>query len=50
MDPRIAWVGWVLSLIIWAIRSLVDTAFSVVVLSERALSREMDYQADLVAA
>jgi Zn-dependent protease with chaperone function len=50
MDPRIAWVGWVLSLIIWAIRSLVDTAFSVVVLSERALSREMEYQADLVAA
>jgi len=49
-DYRIAWVGWVLSLIVWAIRSLVDTAFSVVALSERALSREMEYQADLVAA
>lgn len=49
-DVRIAWVGWVLSIIIWAIRSLVDTAFSVVALSERALSREMEYQADLVAA
>ncbi len=49
-DFRIAWVGWTLSIIIWAIRSLVDTAFSVVTLSERALSREMEYQADLVAA
>lgn len=50
MDFRIAWVGWTLSIIVWAIRSLVDTAFSVVALSERALSREMEYQADLVAA
>lgn len=50
MDMRIAWIGWALSLIVWAIRSLVDTAFSVVALSERALSREMEYQADLVAA
>lgn len=50
LDLRIAWVGWLLSLIVWAIRSLVDTAFSVVALSERALSREMEYQADLVAA
>ena len=49
-DFRVAWVGWTLSIIIWAIRSLVDTAFSVVTLSERALSREMEYQADLVAA
>ena len=49
-DFRIAWVGWVLSLVVWSIRSLVDTAFSVVALSERALSREMEYQADLVAA
>jgi Zn-dependent protease with chaperone function len=50
LDFRIAWIGWTLSLIVWAIRSLVDTAFSVVALSERALSREMEYQADLVAA
>ncbi len=50
LDFRIAWIGWSLSLIVWAIRSLVDTAFSVVALSERALSREMEYQADLVAA
>jgi len=49
-DVRVAWIGWTLSLIIWAIRSLVDTAFSIVSLSERALSREMEYQADLVAA
>ena len=50
MDFRIAWIGWVLSLIVWAIRSLVEAAFRIVILSERALSREMEYQADLVAA
>ncbi|MDI9238216.1 M48 family metallopeptidase [Lysobacter sp. LF1] len=50
LDIRIAWIGWALSLIVWAIRSLVESAFRIVVLSERALSREMEYQADLVAA
>lgn len=50
LDFRIAWIGWTLSLIVWAIRSLVELVFRVVVLSERALSREMEYQADLVAA
>ncbi|HEY2929695.1 M48 family metallopeptidase, partial [Piscinibacter sp.] len=48
-DVRVAWVGWLLSLIVWSIRSLVDSAFSVVVLTQRALSREMEMQADLVA-
>jgi len=48
-DLRIAWVGWILRLIVWSIRSLLDTAFSLVVLSERALSRQMEFQADLVA-
>jgi Zn-dependent protease with chaperone function len=48
-DVRIAWVGWILSLIVWSIRSLVDSAFQLVVLSQRALSREMELQADLVA-
>lgn len=48
-DLRIAWVGWILSLIIWSIRSLVETFFSIVIISERALSREMEFQADLVS-
>ncbi|WP_460711071.1 M48 family metalloprotease [Lysobacter terrae] len=49
-DLRIAWVGWLLQLVIWSIRSLVELLFRVVVLAQRALSREMEYQADLVAA
>ena len=49
LDVRIAWLGWLLSLIVWSIRSLVDSAFSVVVLLQRALSREMEFQADLVS-
>jgi len=48
-DIRLAWVGWVLRLIVWSLRSLLDTAFSVVILAQRALSREMEFQADLVA-
>src|SRR5439155_19240369 len=48
-DLRVAWVGWILSLVVWSIRSLVDSAFQVVVLMQRALSREMEMNADLVA-
>ncbi|HMC14526.1 MAG TPA: M48 family metallopeptidase [Albitalea sp.] len=35
-DLRVAWVGWILSLIVWSIRSLVDSAFQVVVLRNAA--------------
>lgn len=49
IDLRVAWIGWTLRLIVWSIRSLLDTVFSLVVLSERALSRQMEFQADLVA-
>ncbi|QID19175.1 M48 family metalloprotease [Nitrogeniibacter mangrovi] len=49
VDIRIAWIGWVLSLIVWSIRSLMDTVFTGVVLAQRALSRQMEFQADLVA-
>ncbi|WP_460805651.1 M48 family metallopeptidase [Microbulbifer agarilyticus] len=48
-DLRVAWIGWLLKLIIWSIRSLLDTIFMLVVVAERALSREMELQADLVA-
>jgi Zn-dependent protease with chaperone function len=49
VDFRIAWVGWLLSLIVWSIRSLMDTLLRLVVLAQRALSRQMEFQADLVA-
>ncbi|BFM13938.1 hypothetical protein R50073_01210 [Maricurvus nonylphenolicus] len=49
IDLRVAWLGWILSLVIWAIRSLMDTLFRLVILAERALSREMEFNADLVA-
>lgn len=48
-DLRVAWIGWLLSLIVWSIRSLLDTVFRLVVLAQRALSRQMEFQADLVA-
>lgn len=48
-DLRVAWIGWLLRTIVWAIRALVDTVFSIVILAERALAREMELQADLVA-
>ena len=48
-DLRFAWIGWLLSLIVWSIRSLMETVFRLVVLAQRALSREMELQADLVA-
>lgn len=48
-DLRIAWVGWILRLIVWSIRSLMNTLFSLVLMAERALSREMEFQSDIVA-
>ena len=48
-DIRIAWVGWILNIVIWSIRSVVDTLFNVIIIAERALSREMEFNADLVA-
>jgi len=49
VDIRIAWIGWLLSLVVWSIRSVLETAFSIVVMAQRALSREMEFQADRVA-
>ena len=49
IDLRVAWIGWILSIFVWAIRALIEVCFSVVVVAERALSREMEFQADLVA-
>jgi Zn-dependent protease with chaperone function len=49
VDLRIAWIGWVLRLIVWSIRSVVESMFSLVVVAQRALSRQMEMQADLLA-
>ncbi|EKE67292.1 M48 family metallopeptidase [Gallaecimonas xiamenensis] len=48
-DPRIAWIGWLLGLVVWSIRAVVDSLFRLVLIAERALSREMEFNADLVA-
>jgi len=48
-DMRFAWIAWILRLIVWSIRSVFDSGFRLLVLLERALSREMEFQADLVA-
>ncbi|WP_108803634.1 M48 family metallopeptidase [Aquimarina sp. Aq107] len=49
IDIRISWIGWILSILVWAVRSLIETCFSIVIIAQRALSREMEFQADLVA-
>ena len=49
LDIRLRLVAWVVQLIVWSLRSLVEQAFRLVVLMQRALSREMEMQADLVA-
>ena len=49
IDLRVAWIGWLLRLVVWSIRSLVELLFRGVVIAQRALSREMEFQADLVA-
>ncbi len=48
-DIRVAWVGWIMRTIVWSIRSLIETLFGWVIILQRALSREMEFQADLVA-
>ncbi len=49
IDLRVAWIGWIISIIIWGMRSLIEVLFGLVVLADRALSREMEFQADKVA-
>lgn len=49
IDIRIAWIGWILRIIVWALRAILDTAFSLVVLAQRSLSREMEFHADMVS-
>jgi len=48
-DLRIAWIGWIMRLLVWSIRAVLDTAFRGILLAQRALGRHMEFQADLVA-
>lgn len=48
-DLRIAWIGWLMRLVVWSIRVILDTAFRGLLYLQRALSREMEFQADLVS-
>jgi Zn-dependent protease with chaperone function len=48
-DLRVAWIGWTLQFVVWSLRSLIDTLLMGVILAQRALSREMEFQADLVS-
>lgn len=50
IDIRFAWIGWLLKGVIWALRALVETALTLVMLAHRSLSRGMEHQADHVAA
>ena len=49
IDIRIAWVGWILQIVLWSLRSFMEVLFRIVIIAERALSREMEFNADLVA-
>jgi Zn-dependent protease with chaperone function len=42
-------IAWVLNLIVWSIRALIESVFHLVLIAQRALSREMELQADLVS-
>jgi len=48
-DLRIAWIGWIMQMVVWSIRSLMETLFGWVIRAQRALSRAMEFQADRVA-
>ena len=43
-DIRVAWIGMALTLVVWSIRSLLETAFNLVLMAQRALSREMEFR------
>lgn len=48
-DIRISWAGYLLGIFVWAIRAIVESLFALTFLFQKALSREMEFQADLVA-
>jgi Zn-dependent protease with chaperone function len=49
VDLRLAWIGWLMRLFVWALRAVLDTFFRLALLAYRALGKEMEFQADRVA-
>lgn len=49
MDFRIAWIGWVLRMLVWSLRAIIEQLLRFVILLNRALQRQMEFQADLVS-
>lgn len=49
LDIRLRLVAGALQMLVWSLRALVEQVFRLVLLMQRALSREMELQADLVA-
>lgn len=45
----VSWIGWIVSIIVWSIRSVMDSLFRLVMIAQGSLSREMEFNADLVA-
>lgn len=48
-DPRLALLGWPLRLIVWSLRSTIEIMLRGMIVAERALAREMEFEADQVA-
>ncbi|PJZ77730.1 M48 family metallopeptidase [Leptospira neocaledonica] len=48
-DLRLAWIFWIMRIAIWSLRASLETIFNLVLMAQHALSREMEFQADLVA-
>ncbi|MFN3651868.1 MAG: M48 family metallopeptidase [Armatimonadota bacterium] len=49
LDIRLAIIAWILAGLVWVVRLLLTGAFRVINLAESALSRQMEFHADLVA-
>jgi Zn-dependent protease with chaperone function len=48
-DPRIAFFGWIFAGILWGLRKALEGLFRTVNFANSALSRQMEFNADLVA-
>ncbi|MBI2806446.1 MAG: M48 family metalloprotease [Planctomycetes bacterium] len=49
VDPRIAWPAYIVRAVLWCLRKVLGLLWYVVVFFDRALSRQMEFNADLIA-
>ena len=49
MDIRIAWPAWIIRGVLWVLRKVLYLMWYVVVFFDMALSRQMEFNADLIA-